>query len=298
MANTYSPAFATITNSKAQETLKNMLIGRGLCNTATFTSNEARLGDTIDRVYRSGVPTVESYVRGTDVTVADATYNSDTLVIDQEKNTQASYIDQFDTVQDVVGIMEKEAEVHAYALANFIDSAIFAQMAADAGTTYGVTGGAWDSGSAAPATVAEFDGALFVSLISELKKTLGTNNALEGERFVVVDHNQYQVAEEKLISLGFNTADAVIGDGFKGRFRGVEIYASNNILVTTGTPDYTSIIGGVKGSTDLAMQVDIEMLTKDAPLKNGKHIWSQALYGIDTPVSLKPQLVEFLVDQE
>lgn len=296
MANTYSPAFATVTNSKAQETLKNKLIGRELCNTQTFTSNEARLGDTIDRVYRSGVPTVENYTRGTDVTVTDATYNSDTLVIDQEKNTEATYLDQFDTVQDVVGIMEKEAEVHAYAIANSIDAAIFTQMATDAGTTYGVTAGAWDSGSSTAATVAEFDGDLFVSMISELKKTLGTNNALEGERFIVVDHNQYQVAEEKLISLGFNTADAVIGDGFKGRFRGVEIYASNNLRVAN--TDDVSIIGGVKGSTDLAMQVDIEMLMKDAPLKNGKHVWTQALYGIDTPESLKPQLVEFLVDQE
>lgn len=294
MANSFTPALALITNTKLQDTLYTKNIARQFCSEALFKGLESQMGASIERPYRSGNVNVVDYTRGTDIAPADITYGTDVMTIDYQKSTERSVVDKFDKKQSVVNIVEKEAEAHGEAMAKFIDQTVFATMAADAGTTFGVTTGAWHPASTTAATVAEFNGDLFVKMISKLKSTLAKNNAKDGEIFVVVDHDQYQVAEEKLTSLGFNTADAVIGDGFKGKFRGVMVYASNNLSVTTGV---VSVVGGIKGSTDLAMQSDVEMSVKDEVRNNATNFWVDSLFGVDTPVSLKSQLVEFLIDQ-
>ena len=294
MANSFTPAIALITNTKLQETLYTKNIARQFCSESLFKGLENKMGGSIERPYRVGAPSVVDYVRGTDIAKADITYGSDIFTIDEEVATEISSVDKFDKKQSVVDIVEKEAEAHGEAMAKYIDQTVFAKIAADAGTTFGVTAGAWDAGSATAATVAEFTGDLFVSMLSKFKATLGKNNANGGEMFIVVDHDQYEVAEEKLMTLGFNTADAVIGEGFKGRVRGVNIYTSNNLPVTTGV---VSVVGGIKGSTDLAMQSDVEMSTEKETRNNSRNFWVDALFGVDTPVSLKPQLVEFLIDQ-
>jgi len=289
MANVFTPAFAQMTADKLQETLYTKNIARQLCNTAL--KSKLSKGASVDRPRRTSTPTVDDYTRGTDVTSQDITLASDVLTIDQEKNTRASYLDKFDDIQDVVNIAEDIAEAHGEALAEEMDKEIFSTMATDAATTFGITSGEWADGSS---TAADLDGDLFISMVSKLKATLGKNNAKSGEIFLAVDHEMYQVAEEKLINLGFNTADAVIGDGFKGTFRGVKVYASNNLSVTTGV---VSVVGGVAGSTDLVIQSDITMNNTKAELKNGYNMWADMLYGVDTPENLKVQLVEFLVNE-
>ena len=299
MANNYTPAFAEIVNTKLQDTLYTHNIGRQLCSTKLFTSLEGKLGGSIDRPYRSGAQNVVDYVRATDIAVADVTYVSDVLSIDNEKATEISQIDKFDKIQSVVDVMSKEAEAHGEAMAKAIDEDIFATMATDAGTTFGVTSGAWDSASTTAATVAEFDGALFNEMISRLRATLGKANAQDGKIFLAVDHDQLQVIESYLSDKGFTTADVVIKEGFaefkgEGKYRNVHIYATNNLPVTSGV---VSVVGGIIGSTDLAIQSDIEMTVRDNDKNNAKNVWVDALWGVDTPTSLKPQLVEFLVTQ-
>lgn len=294
MANVLTPAIALITNTKLQDTLYTKNIARQFCSEALFKGLEKQMGGSIERPYRVGTPNVVTYVPGTDIAKADITYGTDIFTIDAPVTTEISSVDKFEKKQSVVDIVEKEAEAHGEAMAQYIDQTVFTQIAADAGTTFGVTAGAWDSASATAATEAEFTGELFVSMLSKFKATLGKNNAKDGEMFIVVDFDQYEVAEEKLMTIGFNTADSVIGEGFKGKVRGVMIYASNNLPVTTGV---VSVVGGIKGSTDLAMQSDVEMSAEKEPRNNSTNFWVDSMFGVDTPVSLKPQLIEFLIDQ-
>ena len=293
MANNLSAIFPTVWNAKAQDILFAKVIGRSLCSETLFSSMAKGLGDTIDRPYRGANPSVVDYVRNTDIATADVAYASDPLVIDQQKATKITQIDEFDKVQSVINVMEVEVMVHAKTLAQAIDKHIFEVMAADAGTTFGVTAGEWDSTAT---TDGAFTADLFVSMISKLKATLVNNNANEGPLFVVIDADSYEIAEEKLITLGFNTADAVIGEGFKGRFRGVEIMVSNNLDVdSVSTPTERYFVGGVKGTTDLAMQADVKIYTRTETKNQGTNIWSSALYKADTQNNLKVQLVKFIV---
>lgn len=299
MANSITAIFPTVWSAKAQDILFAKVIGRQLCSETLFSSSAKGLGDTIERPYRGANPDVVNYVRNTDIAVQDIAYNSDQLTIDQQKATKITQIDEFDKVQSLINVMEVEVMVHAKSLAQAIDKHIFEVMAADAGTTFGDGNGSndgsgpWTAGDTDPVTMT---GDLFVKMVSKLKSTLVTNNANDGPRFLVVDADTYELAEEKLITLGFNTADAVIGEGFKGRFRGVNIYTSNNLDVDDDTtPTERYIVGGVEGSTDLAMQADVKIYSRENSKNQGTNVWASALYKADTQNNLKVQLVKFVV---
>lgn len=293
MANNLNAIFPTVWNAKAQDILFSKVIGRQLCSEVLFTSLEKGLGDTIDRPYRGANPSVVNYTRNTDIATADITYTSDTLVIDQQKATEITQVDEFDKVQSIINVMEVEVMVHAKTLAQTIDKHIFEVMAADAGTTYGNNAGAWSDASTTPVTMT---GALFINMVTKLKAEMTKNNANDGARFLVVDADTYELAEETLIDKGFNTADAVIGEGFKGRFRGVNIYTSNNLDVDNDTtPTERYVVGGVEGTTDLAIQADVQIYTRQETKNQGTNIWCSALYKADTQNNLKVQLVKFVV---
>ena len=71
---------------------------------------------------------------------------------------------------------------------------------------------------------------------------------------------------------------------------------SNNLDVdSVSTPTERYFVGGVKGTTDLAMQADVKIYTREETKNQGTNIWSSALYKADTQNNLKVQLVKFIV---
>lgn len=249
--------------------LRKSLVGRDIASFAERTT--LRDGDTIHRPYTTFL-SVNTYVKGVDVTIQDIAPTDQTLVVNTSKEV-SFYIDNIDQIQNRYDIQQQKADEAAYLLSNEIDTALFGQYtnAARYYDNVDFTGGVAGGIAVDETTIAK--------MVTGVKAKLIKNNVRSNDLFMVVSPMVAMYIERYAAANGFNVADATIKNGYAGNYLGFRIYVSNNLTSATGV---THLIAGVRGAIDLVVQKEPTMLITQPPLKFGKNFLTMALWGMKT----------------
>lgn len=85
-----------------------------------------RSGDTLNRTYRSST-NVQTYVRGTDITIDDITDTNEQLVVNKQYAT-GFYIDDFDAIQNKYDAALSYGKDNGIYLSNQVDADILGEV--------------------------------------------------------------------------------------------------------------------------------------------------------------------------
>jgi len=228
-------------------------------------------GDTVNRPYSTFL-SVNTYVKGVDVTIQDIAPTNEQLVIDTAKEV-SFYVDDIDALQNRYDIAKIKADEAAYLLRDAVDSSIFAEYAnANLDLDDGDLGGT--DGNAIAATDSNID-----NIVTAMKRRLLAANVVGENLFLVVTPRIAEYMERFVAGNGFNTADATIRNGYAGNFFGVKIYVSNNL---TTASSITHLLGGRMGAIDLVVQKEPTTLITQPEKKIGRNFINWILYGKKT----------------
>lgn len=236
-----SPVFYAIANMEEREALN--------------------VGDTVHRPYTSDFQ-VNTYTKGTAVTIQDVTTTDESLLINVTKEV-SFYIDAIDKIQNLYDAMDEMSQKAAYRLGNDIDGDFLSEVE---NATYDFDDGDIDGTAGNAITLSTSN---TVKTFSLLKAMMNKGN-IEGDKFwdVVIDPASASFIEQQVVASGFSTADLTLKNGYAGDFLGFKVFVSNNLLhetVLTATgnvsADDTVTVGGVtftfKASPSAAGEVDL-----------------------------------------
>ena len=223
MANEVTAFIPELRSARVQKLRERMLVSKAIC------SFEEQAGLTFwDRIHRPVWPdfVVNTYVRNVDVTLQDVIAEDEYLDIDRSKEV-SFYIDLLDSKQSKYDIEMEAVKKATYQIKNEMDAYIFSLTigatyssdAEDAGWTAGVPY------TPVPATVVQF--------IENSKAKLRSADVEDDrEWYYVVTPKMIGAIAQTFIASGFNNADSVLKNGFKGDAFGLKIYESTNLLHT------------------------------------------------------------------
>jgi len=226
-----------------QEPLYKTLVSWEVCETE-LSKNELKFGDTLNKQYFESL-SAQTYVPGTAFTADAQEWDTDSLVVSAYRSV-AVYIDDVEQLQANINIRTALQTEIAYQLRDAIDT--HALLRVKQGAIYGaddlIAGGT--ANHAVTATTANI-----IDLFSKSRKLLRTLNVAEaGDWIAIVGPTLANLIETKSTSVGYNTADATLRNGYAGDFMGFKVYVSNNL--PTGTA--ASAIGG--SDDNVSAQVD------------------------------------------
>jgi len=212
------------------------------CNTEL--RSDLKAGDTINNQWFDSL-SAQTYVPGVAFTAGAQTWATDALVVSAYKSV-AIYVDDIEQLQANVNIRTSLRDEMAYQLRDAID--VHALTRVKQGQIYGaddlIAGGT--ANHAVTATTANI-----IDMFSKSRKLLRTLNVAEaGDWIAIVGPTIANLIETKSTSVGYNTADATLRNGYAGDFMGFKVYVSNNL--PTGTA--ASAIGG--SDDNVSAQVD------------------------------------------
>lgn len=202
------PVYKAIANTEERASLKN--------------------GDVVHRPYRSAL-NVQTYTKGTAVTVQDLTATDESLTVGTAKIVPF-YVDDLDQLQNKWDTVNAFADDAGRELEAFIDGDFLAEVANATGT---VTDGDL-GGTAGTAIVLSTSNVLKVFAAAGKKLT----NQLKGgkmgmtDRFAVITPTVHQILVEYLAGKDTNLADTIGQNGKIGSFLGFELYLSVNTYYT------------------------------------------------------------------
>ena len=270
MANSLSPLNPAYWSRTMGAQLRKSLVAREI---TSFTERAMLVdGDTIHRPY-STFMSVNTYVKGVDVTIQDIAPTDETLTVNTAKEV-SFYIDDIDQLQNRYDIAKVKADEAAYLLRDAIDSTVFAQYtnAAYYYDNVDFTGGA--AGGIA------LDETNIQKMVTGVKAKLMKNNVVSnGDLYMVVTPTIAMYIERYAAANGFNVADSTIRNGYAGNYLGVQIYISNNLTTASSV---THILAGRKGAIDLVVQKEPNMKITQPEKKIGKNFITWDLYGMKT----------------
>lgn len=242
MANSLSASFPEIWAKEQQEVFYKENVAMAVSDTS-FKSMMSR-GDTLNRPYRSTL-TVQSYTRGTGITIDDLTDTNESLTINNEYAT-GFYIDNFDNIQSNYDVAANYGRDAGVALSNQVDADVLGDYA-DATSTVddGDIGGT--AGNAIALTTTNV-----LSVLGAAKRKLQKQNIPMNDLFGVISPE----FEEILVQYGAGR-DTTMGDeanknGFIMKFYGFNLHRSNQLagsavlaMATEPTANDTVVIEGV-----------------------------------------------------
>lgn len=255
------------------QSLRKSLVARSI----TSYAERANLkdGDTVHRPYTT-VGTVNTYVKGVDVTIQDIAPQDETLTVNTAKE-YSFYVDDIDQLQNRYDIAQIQADIAAYALGDVIDQAVLAEYA---NAAYYYDNVDFTNGAAGGLAVDETN---IHKLVTGVKAKLLKNNVRATDLFMVVPPTIAEYIERYAAANGFNIADSTIRNGYAGNYLGMRILVSNNLTTTgTGATAITHILAGNSGSIDLVVQKEPSTLITQPPLKIGKNFITWTLFGKKT----------------
>ena len=226
-----------------------------------------------------GQLSVNSYTRGTDVTVQALATTDEYLSVNKLYESSA-YLDDVDKKQNMYQTMSEIIKEESYAIKNQIDQDVLAEVTnaydtVDAGDIVG------DGSEGSAGTAITLDTANVVEVFSTATKKLAQNDVQNNGDFVaVVSPAVASVIEQKATAVGFNLAEAAFKNGYAGDFMGFKIYVSNNLDDTTDTRTHNYI--GKSRQIALGMQITPTVDINRDPLKFGDIIKMLAVYGVKT----------------
>lgn len=181
-------------------------------------------GDTVHRPYRSRL-LVQSYTKGTAVTVQDVSSTDESLAVDTTK-VVPFYVDDLDDLQNKWPTVNKFADDAGKELFNYIDSD-FLSEAINATSTIddGDVGGT--SGTSVDLTISNI-----AKMFAAAGKKLDRQNVDRKERFAVISPTIHQLLLEKMDGKDTAMGDDIGMNGKVGKYMGFELFLSNALYWT------------------------------------------------------------------
>lgn len=221
MANDFSPSFKEVWAREQQTIFYKKNVFRQIGD-MSFES-QLKSGDTFHRTYRSSNG-IQTYVRGSDITIDDKTDTDETLIVNKQFAT-GFYVDDFDAIQNDYDAAASYGKDDGVYLSNQMDAdglgeVYNAQSTVDDGTLGGTAGNG-----------ISLNVSNIMDIFSAAKKKLRKLNIPvdNGDLFAVCSPEM----EETLIRYGAGKdtpgADKTLMNGFFGKFYGFDLYSSNQL---------------------------------------------------------------------
>lgn len=228
MANTllaFSPEYRS---NRIQKLLQKALVSRELAN----MEERAQLtnGVKVHRPYMSDVQ-VNTYTKGTAVSIQDITATDEYLTVDQTKEASI-YIDEIDVIQNKYDVANKYTDRLAYQLKRDIDGAFLAE-AANATLTMDDSDFGGTSGVGVTVTASNI-----IKFFSKAEAKMNNQNIEDTTPwFAVVTPDVKAIIQQSMIYNGFQKADTALdgtmmGNGLVGRYLNFNVYSSTNVRHT------------------------------------------------------------------
>jgi len=230
----------TIWAAEILKTFETSHVLASLCN-RDYEGDIRGQGDTV-KINSIGDITVSTYTKNTTTLSVQELQTAQTVLLIDKAEYFAFKVDDVDSAQANVSVMQRAMQKAAYKLSENVDTGISA-LYSQAGNTV---------------TDATFDSVLVFNTIAEAAQKLNEAGVPKAGRFLVLP----PWAITKLI-LGklLTTEGSVDGNpefmnGRIGRALGFDIYESNNLTQTGTAPDYTTYgLAGVREAISYAEQI-------------------------------------------
>jgi len=229
MANNLTADFPEIWAREQQE----IFYKENVASKIADTSFEAEMafGDTLNRPYRSS-NAVQSYTRGTDITIDDKTATNEQLSINRQFAT-GFYMDDFDKIQSKYDEIARYAQDNGVYLANQVDSDVLWEYV-NATSTVDDGDIGWTAGNGIALTSSNV-----LKTVSAAKKALKKQNIPSTDLFGVISPE----VEDILIQYGAGRDTAMWDTANKEwvimNFYGFDLYVSNQ---TAGSAELTMAV--------------------------------------------------------
>lgn len=242
MANSLSASFPEIWAKEQQTVFYKINVAKALAD-MSFQGEMSR-GDTLHRPYRS-TGSIQSYSRGTDVTIDDITDTDETLTVNSEFAT-GIYIDNFDKVQSNYDIAAGYGKDYGVYMSNKVDADILGEVQ-NATSTFddGDIGGT--SGNGITLTTSNV-----LKVFSGARRKLAQQDVPIENVFATVSPEAEEVVIQYISGRDTMYGDDMNKNGFIGKFLGVDLYRTNQSygsavlsLATQPTNSDTVTIEGV-----------------------------------------------------
>jgi hypothetical protein len=230
-ANTLSTGFnAAYWTPTMQETFFKESVALGIASTELRA--DLRDGDTLHKPY-SSYPRVQTYTKGTDITVKDIGSTDDYLTVSTAK-VASFYVDDIDRVQNKYDAIKAFSSMAMKQLNNVLDQAVINAGKNAAATT--LTGAS--IGEAAGPIV--LTAANVANVFTAAARVLNTNNRTGGERFALIGPRMLEVIQQYVGGRETGFGDTVSDNGKVASRFGFGLRLSNNLpftatLTTSGT---------------------------------------------------------------
>src|SRR3990167_6231405 len=216
----FNPEYWTPT---MQETFLKESVALGVANTELRA--DLKDGDTLHKPYGS-YPRVQTYTKGTDITVKDIDSTDDTLTVSTAK-VASFYVDDIDKIQNKYNTIKEFATIAQRQLNNTLDQAVFAEY-----TNAGKTISGADIGEAAGGIV--MSAANTANIFTASGRVLNSKKRLGGNRFALVGPRMLEVIQQYVGGRETGFGDTVSDNGKVANRFGFGLRLSNN-LPWTGT---------------------------------------------------------------
>ena len=242
MANSFTADFPEIWAREQQEVFYKENVAMQIADTSF--KGEMSYGDTLNRPYRSS-NAVQSYTRGTAITIDDKTDTQEQLSVNRQFAT-GFYIDDFDKVQSRYDLIAAYAKDDGEYLSNQVDADVLgeysnADATVDDGTIWGT------AGNGISLTTSNV-----LKTISAAKKELRKNNVSATDLFGVISPEFEDILIQYGAGRDTNMWDDVNKKGVTMQFYGYDLYVSNQTagsavlaMATNPTANDTVVIEGV-----------------------------------------------------
>lgn len=246
MANSVSASFREVFAKDYQTTFYKENVARKIVNMAF--KNDVKRANTYARTYAPtdyGQDDLQTYARGTAITITDMTDTREDLVINREF-ADGKYIDDFDQLQTNLEFASKYGENMAMACSNQMDADILGEW--DQATSVvddGSLGGT--SGNGITLTTSNV-----LKVVSEVKKKLRKQNVPLNNLYGVISPEFEQILIEYGAGRDTSKGDQTNEDGRLMRFYDFDLYPSNLLggsavlaLATQPTDGDTVVVNGI-----------------------------------------------------
>lgn len=248
-----------------QQPLYKSLVALKVCNTRL--AEKLTSGKAI-QLPRFGDLSAQTYTPGTDISATSQEWDFDTINVTTNKHV-TFYVDDVEKLQSNVAIAVSLAKDAGFQLSNAIDTFAFKKITGAASVGLSCVKRSTVLGDSSSGVITASTGNI-INIFAGMRKVLRQNNVEEGDWIAVISPTIASYIDIKGTSVGFNSADATLKNGYAGPFMGFQVYVSNNLptgecsalsistlggptaagSATTGTAHYF----GKRGAIDLILQ--------------------------------------------
>lgn len=219
MANSLTAFNAAYWTPIMQETFLKESVALGVANTALIA--DLKDGATIHKPYGS-YPRVQTYTKGTDITVKDLTSTDDTLTVNTAK-VASFYVDDIDRIQNKYDTIKEFATIAQRQLNNVLDQAVMSEYS-NAGTTLDAAAVGGSAGSAISLSASNVP-----NIFTAAGRTLNSKKRLSQNRFALIGPRFLETLQNYVGGRETGFGDTVSENGKVGSRFGFSLRLTNNL---------------------------------------------------------------------